>query len=159
MRRVGALVLATALVASLAACGASADHVRLICSDVTTRTALLDRYDPAEPLTALQFALGRFDLVEDAVSTARETGLPDDAAAGLRTDWLEPAVRSMASWDTRLQAVRTAVESGDASQVDSTLAAALALGTEGVDRAALQRLGYDTCATAFTAPTVASTRS
>lgn len=158
MRRVGALTLAVALLASLTACGGSAEHVRNICGDVTEGTSALDRYDPAEPLTALQFALARFDLVEEAVSKARETGLPDDAAAGLRTDWLDPAVRSMAPWDTTLQALRTAVEGGDRPQVEAAFATALALGTEGVDTAALQRAGYDACARAFTAPTVASTR-
>lgn len=155
IRRAGAAGLAVVLLAGLTACAGSADHVRDICDDVTRGTAALDRYDPADPVTALAFALNRFDLVEEAVSKARETGLPDDDAAALRADWLEPAVASMSSWESRLQAVRTAVD--DDQPVDPAFATALALGTDGVDTAALQQAGYAACATAFTAPSVDST--
>ena len=158
-RAAGAAVLALGLLAGLTACGGSAQHVKDICGDVTSGTADLDRYDPAHPVTALQFALGRFDLVEEAVGKARETSLPPGAAATLRADWLEPAVASMGSWETRLQTLRTAVRGGDRAGVDAALTSALALGTEGVDRAALTRAGYSACATAFTAPSVASTQA
>lgn len=155
MRRVAALALVALLVPALAGCGASAEHVRNICGDVTDGTAALARYDPARPVSALEFALGRFDLVEEAVSKTRETSLPGDAAATLRRDWLEPAVRSMAPWQDTVQAVRDAVDTGDPDRVGPALTAALALGTGGVDTAALRAAGYDACATAFTAPTLA----
>lgn len=160
MRRLAAAaVVALLLLAGLTACGASAQHVEDICGDVTTGTADLARYDPARPATALQFALGRFDLVEEAVSKAREAGLPGDAAPTLRAHWLEPAVASLGAWQTRLQALRTAVNAGGTDAVDAALGSALALGTDGVDTAALTRVGYPACAAAFTAPTVASTQA
>lgn len=145
-----------ALVGVLSGCGASARHVQDICTDVTTGTAALDRYDPAQPDSALALALGRFELVDKAVGKARETALPGGAAATLRSAWLDPAVRSMAPWQARLQAVRDAVASGDHARVGEALGPALALGTAGVDPAALRTAGYDACAVAFTAPTVAS---
>ncbi|MHA3704562.1 hypothetical protein ACXR2U_20515 [Jatrophihabitans sp. YIM 134969] len=158
IRRVAAGLIVVVLAGTLTACAGSAQHVRDICGDVTSGTAELDRYDPARPLTALQFALGRFDLVEEAVGKAREASLPEGDATTLRTAWLDPAVTSMGSWEARLQAVRTATTGGgDPEQVQAALTAALALGTEGVDTAALDRIGYGACATAFTAPTVAST--
>lgn len=160
MRRAAAATAAAlALLGALTACGASARHVEDICRDVTTGTAELARYDPSRPTSALQFALGRFDLVEEAVGKAREAGLPDDAAPTLRADWLAPAVTSMASWQTRLQALRTAVDSGSTDAVEAAFGPALALGTDGVDTAALTRVGYPACAAAFTAPSVASTRA
>lgn len=155
MRRAVALGFAAVLVLALAGCGDQTRHLRDICDDVTDGTADLARYDPAHPVTALQFALGRFDLVEEGVSKARATSLPAGAASTLRRDWLEPAVTSLAAWDTRLDAVRQAVRADDRTQVDATLGPALALGTDGVNTAALDRAGFDACARAFTAPTTA----
>jgi hypothetical protein len=159
IRRVAAAALGVGLVLTLAGCGGSAQHVRDICGDVTEGTADLDRYDPADPVSAVEFAIGRFDLVEEAVSKARETSLPSGDAGALRRDWLEPAVASMRSWEARLQAVRAAAHGDDRDRLDAALGAALTLGTEGVDTADLDRLGYGECAAAFTAPSVASTQA
>jgi outer membrane murein-binding lipoprotein Lpp len=159
VRRVPALLAVPVAVVALAGCGASAQHVEDICGDVTSGTAELARYDPDRPATAVAFALGRFEEVEAAVSKAREASLPSDTAAVLRTDWLEPAVASMADWESRLAAVRTAAAGDDRAALDAALASALALGTEGVDTGALERAGYGACATAFTAPSVAAARS
>lgn len=158
MRRRAALAAVVPLAVLLAGCGSPSDHLRDICDDVVRDTAELAPYRADQPLTGLQYALARFALVEKAVSTARTASLPRSEDATLRRDWLDPALASLGAWHGELDAVRTAVDDGDDAAVEQAMGPALALGTVGVRTASLTAAGLPSCATAFTAPTVADAR-
>lgn len=142
------LVLATSLVG----CSTGTSQLQNVCRDLSTEQAALPHYDPARPITALQLGLARFTLVDRAVATIGEAGVPGGASGALERSWLAPARVSLASWSTRLAVLRTATQGADRTAVDTALGPVLALGTAGVDTRLLRTQGLTACAVAFTPP-------
>ncbi|MCW2529535.1 MAG: hypothetical protein JWM76_4395 [Pseudonocardiales bacterium] len=108
----------------------------------------------ADPVTMLGDALDRYTDVERVVSEiASDVSFPGGARGRtLRSDWLEPARRSLRTGRDDLDTLRAAVRTGDRTEQATAYHAALTAGTVGVKPASLQALDLPSCAALFAAP-------
>jgi hypothetical protein len=148
------VLLLVALMAGLCGCdlghpGGFTARSNSYCRQTGDQIARL--HQPGTLKAQLQYATDRYTMIEKLVSEMTDSSLPGGAEGErLRAGWLRPARASLTSGRTVLADLRAAVDSGDRGAAATAFAASLAIGTRGVDTAALRADGLTDCAATFT---------